>query len=58
MKSSRSIEILCLALAAVVIVWSKALAASPWPIMGLLVAFAASIVLFRSRGFLASRPLA
>jgi diguanylate cyclase (GGDEF)-like protein len=58
MKSSRSIEILCLALAAVVLVWSKALSAQLWPILGLLSAFAAAIGLFRSRGFLKSRPLA
>ncbi|HVC01253.1 MAG TPA: GGDEF domain-containing protein [Steroidobacteraceae bacterium] len=55
MRSIRSIEILCLALAALVLVWSKALAAHLWPILSLLVAFAALIVAFRSRGFLPGR---
>jgi diguanylate cyclase (GGDEF)-like protein len=58
MKSSRSIEILCLVLAGVVIVWSHALAVQPWPILGLFGAFAAAIALFFNRGFLKSRPLA
>lgn len=55
MRSIRSIEILCLALAALVLVWSKALAAHFWPILSLLVAFAALIVAFRTRGFLPGR---
>lgn len=51
MRSTRSIEILCLALAALVLVWSKTLAAQPWPVSGLLGAFAIAIVVFRARRF-------
>jgi diguanylate cyclase (GGDEF)-like protein len=51
MRSTRSIEILCLALAALVLVWSKTLAAQPWPVSGLLGAFALAIVAFRARSF-------
>ena len=58
MKSSRSIEILCLALAALVLVWSKTLSSQPGPILGLLGAFAVAIVVFRDRRFLPSRPRA
>ena len=52
MRSTRSIEILCLALAALVLVWSGALSTRPWPVLGLLGAFAAAIVAFRSRRFM------
>ncbi|MDE2304222.1 MAG: GGDEF domain-containing protein [Gammaproteobacteria bacterium] len=55
MRSIRSIEILCLALAALVLVWSRAFATHLWPIIALLGAFAALIVAFRSRRFLAGR---
>ena len=51
MRSTRSIEILCLALAALVLVWSGALVTQLWPVLGLLAAFAAAIVLFRARFF-------
>ncbi|HME38854.1 MAG TPA: GGDEF domain-containing protein [Steroidobacteraceae bacterium] len=51
MRSTRSIEILCLALAALVLVWSRALVTQLWPVLGLLAAFAAAIVIFRSRFF-------
>ena len=44
MRSTRSIEILCLALAALVLVWSGALVTQLWPVLGLLAAFAAAIV--------------
>jgi len=54
-RSTRSIEILCLALAALVLVWSRALAAQLWPVLGLLAAFAAAIVAFRSRRFFPGR---
>ena len=55
MRSIRSIEILCLALATLVLVWSRAFAAHLWPILAMLAAFAALIVAFRSRRFLAGR---
>jgi len=38
MRSTRSIEILCLALAALVLVWSPALMQQLWPVIGLLAA--------------------
>jgi diguanylate cyclase (GGDEF)-like protein len=50
-RSTRSIEILCLALATLVLVWSKALTTQPWPVVGLLGAFALAIVVFRARRF-------
>jgi diguanylate cyclase (GGDEF)-like protein len=49
MRSTRSIEILCLVLAALVLVWSHALANQVWPVLGLLFAYAAAIVAFRAR---------
>ncbi len=55
MRSTRSIEILCLALAALVLVWSRALTDQPWPVLGLLGAFLAAIVAFRSRRFFPRR---
>jgi len=55
MRSTRSIEILCLALAALVLIWSGALAAQLWPVTGLLAAFALAIVGFRGRRFLPGR---
>ena len=51
MRSTRSIEVLCLALAALVLVWSKALTAQPWPVLLLLGTFAVAIVVFRARRF-------
>jgi diguanylate cyclase (GGDEF)-like protein len=55
MRSTRSIEILCLALAALVLTWSGALASQLWPVLGLLAAFALAIVGFRGRRFLPGR---
>jgi diguanylate cyclase (GGDEF)-like protein len=55
MRSTRSIEILCLALAALVLIWSGALASQMWPVLGLLVAFTLAIVGFRGRRFLPGR---
>ena len=55
MRSTRSIEILCLALATLVLVWSHALVAQFWPVLGLLGLFVAAIVVFRTRGFLPGR---
>ena len=51
MRSTRSIEILCLALAALVLVWSRALTVQLGPVLGLLGAFGAAIVVFRSPRF-------
>jgi diguanylate cyclase (GGDEF)-like protein len=50
-SSTRSIEILCLALAALVLVWSKPPSTQIWPVAGLLGAFAVAIVVFRARLF-------
>lgn len=55
MRSTRSIEILCLALAALVLIWSGALTTQTWPVIGLLAAFALAIVGFRGRRFLPGR---
>ena len=55
MRSTRSIEILCLALAALVLVWSGALTRQLWPVLGLLAAFVAAIVAFRARRFFPGR---
>jgi diguanylate cyclase (GGDEF)-like protein len=55
MRSTRSIEILCLALAALVLIWSGALANQMWPVVGLLGVFALAIVGFRGRRFLPGR---
>ena len=55
MRSTRSIEILCLALAALVLVWSGALTAQLWPVLGMLAAFTVAIIGFRARRFLPGR---
>ena len=55
MRSTRSIEILCLALAALVLVWSRALVTQVWPVLGLLAAFVVAIVMFRARRFFPGR---
>jgi len=54
-RSTRSIEILCLALATLVLIWCGALTRQMWPVVGLLAAFAAAIVAFRARAFLPGR---
>ena len=46
---------LCLALAALVVVWSRVLATQLWPVLGLLGAFVVAIVAFRSRRFFPRR---
>jgi diguanylate cyclase (GGDEF)-like protein len=56
-RSTRSIEILCLALAALVLVWSGSLTNQLWPVLCLLAAFAGAIVAFRARRFLPGRTL-
>ena len=53
-RSTQSIEILCLALAALVLVWSGTLVAQPWAAVPL-VAFAAAIFTFRARRFFPGR---
>jgi len=58
MKSTRSIEMLCLALAAMVVVWSQPLSLAEWPIGLMLVTYAAAIVAFSDRRFLPRLPLA
>jgi diguanylate cyclase (GGDEF)-like protein len=55
MGSTRSIEVLCLALAALVLVWSRALATQLWPVLALLAAFVLAILAFRSRRFFPGR---
>jgi diguanylate cyclase (GGDEF)-like protein len=55
MDSTRSIEILCLVLAALVLQWSHALAQSPWQASALMGAFAVTIVMFRARVFFPSK---
>ncbi|HXC10525.1 MAG TPA: GGDEF domain-containing protein [Steroidobacteraceae bacterium] len=55
MRSTRSIEILCLALAALVLVWSRALVTQLWPVTALLLAFVAAILAFRARRFFPGR---
>jgi diguanylate cyclase (GGDEF)-like protein len=57
-RSTRSIEILCLALAALVLVWSGAVAAQPWPVLGILLGFTIAIVAFRARRFVPRSALA
>jgi diguanylate cyclase (GGDEF)-like protein len=54
-RSTRSIEFLCLALAALVLLWSGVLVAQLWPVLGLLSAFTAAMVAFRSRRFFPGR---
>ena len=54
MRSTQSIEILCLALAALVLVWSGRLVTEPWAVVPL-VAFAAAIFTFRARRFFPGR---
>src|SRR6202051_2268141 len=55
MRSTRSIEILCLALADLVLAWSRAPATPLGPIIALLAAFAVPIILFRARRFFPRR---
>lgn len=55
MRSTRSIEILCLALAALVLVWSHAPATPVWPVLALLAGFAVAIVVFRAPRFFPRR---
>jgi diguanylate cyclase (GGDEF)-like protein len=54
-RSTQSIEILCLALAALVLVWSGALVHQPWAVTVSLGSFAAAILIFRMRRFFPGR---
>ncbi len=54
MRSTQSIELLCLALAALVLVWSGTLVTAPWAVVPL-VAFVAAIFTFRARRFFPGR---
>jgi diguanylate cyclase (GGDEF)-like protein len=54
-RSTRSIEILCLALATLVLVWSGALTTQTWQVLALLGTFAVAIVAFRARRFFPKR---
>jgi diguanylate cyclase (GGDEF)-like protein len=54
-RSTQSIEILCLALAALVLVWSGAVVSQTWAVVGSLAAFTAAIAAFRSRRFFPGR---
>ena len=55
MRSTQSIEILCLALAALVLVWSGALVTELWPVLALLGVFVVAIGVFRARRFFPRR---
>src|SRR6201996_6759243 len=55
MRSTRSIEILCLVLAAMVLLWSHSLSNALWPVVSILATFAVAIALFRSRAFFPGR---
>jgi diguanylate cyclase (GGDEF)-like protein len=55
MGSTRSIEILCLVLAALVLLWSRALSLDPWPVSTLMGAYGVAIVLFRTSVFFPGR---
>jgi diguanylate cyclase (GGDEF)-like protein len=54
LRSTQSIELLCLALAALVLVWSGTLVTAPWAVVPL-VAFATAIFTFRARRFFPGR---
>jgi diguanylate cyclase (GGDEF)-like protein len=54
-RSTRSIEILCLALSLLVLVWTRALVTQVWPVLALVTAFVAAIIAFRSRRFFPGR---
>ncbi len=55
MRSTRSIEILCLALAALELVWAQAMTHHLWLTLALLAMFSAAIVVFRSQRLFRSR---
>jgi diguanylate cyclase (GGDEF)-like protein len=54
-RSTQSIEVLCLALAALVLVWSGALVTELWPVLALLGVFVVAIGVFRGRRFFPRR---
>lgn len=56
MRSTRSIEILCLALAALVLIWLRPAPGDVAPLLALIGAYAGAVVLFRLRFVLPGRP--
>ncbi len=50
-RSTSAVEALCLLLVALVLVWSDAPSEQTWPVVGLMAAFTAIIILFRARRF-------
>jgi diguanylate cyclase (GGDEF)-like protein len=54
-RSTQSIEVLCLALATLVLVWSGAMVSQLWPVLALLSVFAVAIGVFRGRRFFPRR---
>ncbi len=56
MRSTRSIEVLCLALAALVLVWTRVFATEFWAAAGVLFVYAAVIALLWLRPLFPSRP--
>jgi diguanylate cyclase (GGDEF)-like protein len=54
-RSTQSIEVLCLALATLVLVWSGALVTELWPVLALLSVFVIAIGVFRARRFFPQR---
>jgi diguanylate cyclase (GGDEF)-like protein len=57
-RSTQSIEILCLALAALVLVWSGALVQEPWAVVASISSFIIAILIFRMRRFFPGRTRA
>lgn len=55
MQSTRSIEVLCLVLAALVLIWSRAILLETGPVIALLGAFTLAIIAFRARRFFPGR---
>jgi len=55
MHSTRSIEVLCLALAALVLIWSGSIVVETGPVIVLLGAFTVAILVFRARRFFPGR---
>ena len=56
-RSTSAVEVLCMLLVALVLIWSKAPAEQVKPVIGLMAAFAVMIVLFRARRFFPRQTL-
>ena len=50
-RSTSAVEVLCLLLVALVLIWSQAPSDQTWPVVGLMTAFTIIIILFRARRF-------